>query len=79
MTFLSAALAHDWPTVQGHRMDKALLAGTRLAQPLALSSYRVRAKGCAIGHLMPGNEDEAADLLDTYLDRAGQARASGGQ
>jgi integrase len=22
------------------------------------------------GHLMPGNEDEAADLLDAYLERA---------
>ena len=22
------------------------------------------------GHLMPGNEDEAAGLLDAYLDRA---------
>jgi integrase len=22
------------------------------------------------GHLMPGNEEEAADLLDAYLDRA---------
>ncbi len=22
------------------------------------------------GHLMPGNEDEAASLLDTYLERA---------
>ena len=32
------------------------------------------------GHLMPGNEEEAAALLDTYLERAvGQARASGGQ
>jgi integrase len=29
------------------------------------------------GHLMPGNEEEAAGLLDAYL--AGQARASGGQ
>jgi integrase len=31
------------------------------------------------GHLMPGNEDEAAGLLDTYLDRVGQAWASEGQ
>ena len=31
------------------------------------------------GHLMPGNEEEAAALLDTYLARtAGQAWASGG-
>jgi integrase len=29
------------------------------------------------GHLMPGNEEEAAGLLDAYL--AGQARASEGQ
>jgi hypothetical protein len=29
------------------------------------------------GHPMPGNEDEAAALLDTYLERAvGQLRAS---
>ena len=29
---------------------------------------------------MPGNEDEAAALLDTYLERAvGQVRASEGQ
>jgi hypothetical protein len=29
------------------------------------------------GHLMPGNEDEAAALLDAYLDRADtQARAA---
>ncbi len=26
------------------------------------------------GHLMPGNEDEAADLLDTYLERAAATR-----
>jgi integrase len=33
------------------------------------------------GHLMPGNEDEAADLLDAYLERAaaGQKWASEGQ
>jgi integrase len=31
------------------------------------------------GHLMPGNEDEAAGLLDAYLQRAGQLRASEGQ
>jgi integrase len=32
------------------------------------------------GHLMPGNEDEAAALLDTYLERAvGQPWASEGQ
>lgn len=26
------------------------------------------------GHLMPGNEDEAADLLDAYLARANTAQ-----
>jgi integrase len=33
------------------------------------------------GHLMPGNEDEAAGLLDGYLERTavGQLRASEGQ
>lgn len=32
------------------------------------------------GHLMPGNEDEAADLLDAYLERTvSQAWASEGQ
>jgi hypothetical protein len=33
------------------------------------------------GHLMPGNEDEAAELLDGYLERTavGQLRASEGQ
>jgi integrase len=31
------------------------------------------------GHLMPGNEDEAAALLDSYLERAGQKWASEGQ
>jgi hypothetical protein len=31
------------------------------------------------GDLMPGNEDEAAALLDTYLEREGQLRASEGQ
>jgi integrase len=31
------------------------------------------------GHLMPGNEDEAAGLLDAYLERAGQKWASEGQ
>jgi integrase len=33
------------------------------------------------GHLTPGNEDEAADLLDAYLERAsaGQKWASEGQ
>ncbi|HZB86312.1 MAG TPA: tyrosine-type recombinase/integrase, partial [Gaiellaceae bacterium] len=33
------------------------------------------------GHLMPGNEDQAADLLDAYLERttAGQKWASEGQ
>jgi hypothetical protein len=32
------------------------------------------------GRLMPGNEEEAAGLLDTYLGRTvGQARASEGQ
>ena len=31
------------------------------------------------GHLMPGNEEEAAGLLDAYLERAGQRWASGGQ
>ena len=31
------------------------------------------------GHLMPGNEDEAAALLDTYLERAvAQVQASEG-
>jgi integrase len=30
------------------------------------------------GHLMPGNEEEAAGLLDAYLQRAGQLRASEG-
>jgi integrase len=31
------------------------------------------------GHLMPGNEEEAADLLDAYLERANtQARLVGG-
>ena len=29
------------------------------------------------GHLMPGYEDEAAGLLDTYLERANTGRASG--
>ena len=28
------------------------------------------------GHLMPGNEDEAAALLDAYLERATTARQS---
>jgi hypothetical protein len=27
------------------------------------------------GHLMPGNEDEAAELLDAYLERANMTRA----
>jgi integrase len=27
------------------------------------------------GHLMPGNEDEAAELLDGYLDRAASQAA----
>jgi hypothetical protein len=27
------------------------------------------------GHLMPGNEDQAAGLLDSYLDKAGEAGA----
>jgi hypothetical protein len=27
------------------------------------------------GHLMPGNENEAADLLDAHLDRAADAPA----
>ena len=27
------------------------------------------------GHLMPGNENEAANMLDTYLDRATGAHA----
>jgi len=31
------------------------------------------------GHLMPGNEDEAAELLDAYFERVGQLRASEGQ
>jgi hypothetical protein len=34
------------------------------------------------GHLMPGNEDEAAKLLDAYLERANaraQAAAGAGQ
>jgi integrase len=31
------------------------------------------------GHLMPGNEDEAAGLLDAYLERARQKWASEGQ
>jgi integrase len=31
------------------------------------------------GHLMPGNEDEAAGLLDAYLQRAGELRASESQ
>jgi hypothetical protein len=26
------------------------------------------------GHLMPGSEDEAADLFDRYMDRATAAR-----
>ncbi len=30
------------------------------------------------GHLMPGNEDEAAGLLDQYLDRARAARGANG-
>ena len=43
----------------------------------ALSTY-LRHAGIAItidryGHLMPGNEDEAAGLLDAYLDRADTA------
>jgi integrase len=28
------------------------------------------------GHLMPGNEDEAAGLLDAYLERANTARVT---
>lgn len=28
------------------------------------------------GHLMPGNEDEAVGLVDSYLDRATVARQS---
>jgi integrase len=30
------------------------------------------------GHLMPGNEEEAAALLDTYLDKATAVRARTG-
>jgi hypothetical protein len=36
---------------------------TSTAQPIALDRY---------GHLMPGSEDEAAGLLDAYLERAGR-------
>jgi integrase len=31
------------------------------------------------GHLMPGNEEEAAMLLDAYLERAAQLRHSEAQ
>ena len=53
-------LAHDWRTEEAEPAANSADKGGHPSITITLDWY---------GHLMPGNEDEAAGLLDTYLAR----------
>ena len=68
------ARTHHPPPGAAHLRRLAIAAGVNAK---ALSTYMghssIQVTFDKYGHLMPGNEQEAADLLDTFLERVRDA------